>query len=63
MYDCKYQVVNGVSKKGNEYSRLDIYFSNGYVLQVFLDNAQKFCVNDAAVKDGTKAAAGTDEAY
>jgi len=36
-----------ISKKNNAYTQVQIHFINGYVLNLFLDNDQKFGVKDA----------------
>lgn len=55
MYDCRYQLVTAQSKKGTEYTRLEVTFSNGYVLKVFLNDEQLFCVKNALEKDHNEA--------
>lgn len=55
MYECRYKLVTAVSKKGSEYTRLEVTFSNGYVLKVFLNDEQLFCVKNAAQKDQNEA--------
>lgn len=38
-------VITDISKKGNEYSKLHLDFSNGYKMQVFLTSEQAFILN------------------
>lgn len=40
-------IVDCVSSKGKPYSVLEIHFDNGYVFKTFLNNEQKFCVENA----------------
>lgn len=44
MRDCKYEVVEAVSKNGKPYKQLQVIFSNGYVFTTFLTNEQFFVI-------------------
>lgn len=43
--NIKVEIYCGVSKKSGEaYKALDLYFPNGYVKRIFLDNAELFMI-------------------
>lgn len=45
MKDCKYEVIEAVSKQGKTYYQLRIAFSNGYVFETFLNKEQLYIIN------------------
>lgn len=54
MNDCRYEVVQAVSKNGKEYAQLCVAFSNGYVLKTFLNTEQLMCIRYAQMEDEKK---------
>ncbi len=47
----KMGLVTNISKKtGGEYTVLEIHFPNGYVHKVFMNDEQKFIINQALAK-------------
>lgn len=45
MKNCKYELVEAVSKQGKTYYQLRIAFDNGYVFETFLNRDQLYIIS------------------